>query len=195
MESIFFFLFKGIAIISAMLLINAVNPVHAVLLLILVFANIASILILLGAEYLALIYLVVYLGAILVLFLFVIMVLHIKLVETTTSEFNYGFINSFIIILLVSQFTYIMYSTFQDASIGNVIFNIELMNYLFSISNIQIIGLVLYNYYFISVIIVASILYIAMLGSIILTLESTKESRRQLRFEQVIRKTNIKYII
>lgn len=195
MESIFFFLFKGIAIISAMLLINAVNPVHAVLLLILVFANIASILILLGAEYLALIYLVVYLGAILVLFLFVIMVLHIKLVETTTSEFNYGFINSFIIILLVSQFTYIMYSTFQDASIGNVIFNIELMNYLFSISNIQIIGLVLYNYYFISVIIVASILYIAMLGSIILTLEFTKESRRQLRFEQVIRKTNIKYII
>src|SRR5262249_14611864 len=74
--ALFFYLFAGVCVVAAFMVIAARNPVHSVLYLILAFANAAGLFMLMGAEFLAMILIVVYVGAVLVLFLFVVMMLH-----------------------------------------------------------------------------------------------------------------------
>jgi NADH-ubiquinone oxidoreductase chain 6 len=88
MEHLFFF-FSSCALISAIMVITASNPVHSVLFLILVFFNGSGLLILLGLDFFAMIFLVVYVGAIAVLFLFVVMMLNIKLAEISDKKLRY----------------------------------------------------------------------------------------------------------
>ena len=79
--SLFFYLFAGVCIASAVMVISARNPVHSVLFLILAFVNAAGLFVLLGAEFLAMILIVVYVGAVAVLFLFVVMMLDVDFAE------------------------------------------------------------------------------------------------------------------
>src|SRR5437660_6540112 len=79
--ALFFYLFAGVCISAAIMVIAARNPVHSVLYLILAFANAAALFILLGAEFLAMILVIVYVGAVLVLFLFVVMMLDVNFAE------------------------------------------------------------------------------------------------------------------
>ena len=79
--ALFFYLFAAIAVASAVMVISARNPVHSVLFLILCFFNAAGLFVLLGAEFLAMILVVVYVGAVAVLFLFVVMMLDVDFVE------------------------------------------------------------------------------------------------------------------
>ena len=88
-ESFLFYLFSSIALISGIMVIRSKNPVHSVLFLILVFCNAAGLLILLHLDFFAMIFLVVYVGAIAVLFLFVVMMLHIKLTEMNENVLRY----------------------------------------------------------------------------------------------------------
>ena len=86
---ILFSIFASIALISAGLVIRAKNPVHSVLFLILVFCNASGLLVLLGLDFFAMILLVVYVGAIAVLFLFVVMMLNIKVAEIHENVLRY----------------------------------------------------------------------------------------------------------
>ncbi|HEU4357020.1 MAG TPA: NADH-quinone oxidoreductase subunit J, partial [Xanthobacteraceae bacterium] len=79
--ALFFYLFAGVCISAAVMVIAARNPVHSVLFLILAFVNAAALFILLGAEFLAMILIIVYVGAVLVLFLFVVMMLDVDFAE------------------------------------------------------------------------------------------------------------------
>ena len=88
-ENFLFYLFSSIALISGVMVIRSKNPVHSVLFLILVFCNAAGLLILLHLDFFAMIFLVVYVGAIAVLFLFVVMMLHIKLTEMNENILRY----------------------------------------------------------------------------------------------------------
>src|SRR3984893_15769000 len=88
MGALFFYLFAGVAVASAFMVIAAKNPVHSVLYLILTFVNAAGLFVLVGAEFLAMILIVVYVGAVAVLFLFVVMMLDVDF-----AEFRQGFLN------------------------------------------------------------------------------------------------------
>mgnify|MGYP003338154429 CR=1 FL=1 len=87
--ALFFYLFSAIAVASAVMVISARNPVHSVLFLILCFFNAAGLFVLLGAEFLAMILVVVYVGAVAVLFLFVVMMLDVDFVELRQGMLNY----------------------------------------------------------------------------------------------------------
>ena len=88
-EPFLFYLFASLSIASGIIVIRARNPVHSVLFLILVFCNAAGLLLLLGLDFFAMIFLVVYVGAIAVLFLFVVMILNIKVAELNESLSRY----------------------------------------------------------------------------------------------------------
>ncbi len=88
-NAIFFYLFAGITVASAVMVISSRNPVHSVLFLILAFVNAAGLFVLLGAEFLAMILIVVYVGAVAVLFLFVVMMLDVDFAELRQGFLNY----------------------------------------------------------------------------------------------------------
>src|SRR5216683_418029 len=87
--ALFFYLFAGVCIAAAVMVIAARNPVHSVLFLILAFVNAAGLFILLGAEFLAMILIIVYVGAVLVLFLFVVMMLDVDFAELRQGFLQY----------------------------------------------------------------------------------------------------------
>src|SRR5678815_4677683 len=87
--ALFFYLFAGVCIAAAVMVIAARNPVHSVLFLILAFVNAAALFVLLGAEFLAMILIIVYVGAVLVLFLFVVMMLDIDFAELRQGFLSY----------------------------------------------------------------------------------------------------------
>ena len=89
LQAIFFYLFAGVCIASAIMVVTARNPVHSVLFLILAFVNAAGLFVLLGAEFLAMILIVVYVGAVAVLFLFVVMMLDVDFAELRQGFLNY----------------------------------------------------------------------------------------------------------
>jgi len=103
MTEILFCLFSSIALISGIMVITARNPVHSVLFLILVFCNAAGLLILLNLDFFAMIFLVVYVGAIAVLFLFVVMMLNIKVAEVNENILRYLPIGGLIGILFLFE--------------------------------------------------------------------------------------------
>src|SRR5271163_1899951 len=87
--TLFFYLFAGICVASAVMVIASKNPVHSVLFLILAFVNAAGLFVLMGAEFLAMILIVVYVGAVAVLFLFVVMMLDVDFAELREGFLNY----------------------------------------------------------------------------------------------------------
>jgi len=95
-EAALFYLFSSIALISGVLVISSRNPIHSVLFLILVFCNATGLLLLLEVEFLAMLFLMVYVGAIAVLFLFVVMMLNIRLTELNESILRYLPVGGFI---------------------------------------------------------------------------------------------------
>ena len=88
LQAVFFYLFAFVAVASAFMVISSRNPVHSVLFLILVFFNAAGLFLLTGAEFLAMILVIVYVGAVAVLFLFVVMMLDINFRELRAGAFS-----------------------------------------------------------------------------------------------------------
>ena len=106
-ETFFFYLFCFFVLFSAFMVIRAKNPVYSVLFLILVFCNSAGLLLLLNLDFFALIFLIVYVGAIAVLFLFVVMMLNIKLTEVHESIFHYLPIGGFVGFIFFLEFYFL----------------------------------------------------------------------------------------
>ena len=98
-----FYLFAILALLSAFCTVTSKNPIHSVLFLVFVFFNTAGLLIILGAEFLAMLFLIVYVGAVAVLFLFVMMMLNVKISESTTSIFRYLPIGLFLSIIFLFE--------------------------------------------------------------------------------------------
>src|SRR6202161_467979 len=107
-NAIFFYLFAGITVASAVMVVTARNPVHSVLFLILAFVNAAGLFVLLGAEFLAMILIVVYVGAVAVLFLFVVMMLDVDFSELREGFLNYLPIGSVVAIVLLAELLFVV---------------------------------------------------------------------------------------
>ena len=170
----FFYLFSGIAIASAVMVIAARNPVHSVLFLILAFFNGAGLFLLLGAEFLAMILVIVYVGAVAVLFLFVVMMLDVDFVELRQGMLNYLPVGATIGLILLGELGLV---------VGTWTLSPELLKAvtapLGTVSNTEAIGLLLYTRYLFYFQSAGLILLVAMVGAIVLTLRHKAGVKRQ----------------
>jgi NADH-ubiquinone oxidoreductase chain 6 len=191
-----FYLFSSLALLSGIMVIQARNPVHSVLFLILVFFNAAGLLILLGLDFFAMIFLVVYVGAIAVLFLFVVMMLNIKLAEINEKKLRYlpiggllGILFLFEMFLIVDNDLIPLLSNSQVANVQNItqIYTLDFTDWstiLETVTNINAVGQLIYTYYFYFFLIASLILLVAMIGAIVLTMHKGVHVKRQEVFEQ-----------
>lgn len=191
-----FYLFSSLALLSGIMVIQARNPVHSVLFLILVFFNAAGLLILLGLDFFAMIFLVVYVGAIAVLFLFVVMMLNIKLAEINEKKLRYlpiggllGILFLFEMFLIVDNDLIPLLSNSQVINVQNItqIYTLDFIDWstiLETVTNINAVGQLIYTYYFYFFLIASLILLVAMIGAIVLTMHKGVHVKRQEVFEQ-----------
>ena len=186
LQAIVFYLFGGITIASAVMVIAARNPVHSVLFLILAFVNAAGLFVLMGAEFLAMILIVVYVGAVAVLFLFVVMMLDVDFTTLRRGVLSYLPIGGLIGAVLLVELLAIVgaYAIVPDVTRA-IAAPIPPPN---EIPNTQAIGLVLYTHYVYFFQGAGVILLVAMIGAIVLTLQHKPNVRRQTIAEQVARR-------
>jgi len=161
------------------------NPIHSVLFLILVFFNTAILFLFSEAEFLAMVLLIVYVGAVAVLFLFVIMMLDINISKLRKSLLNYLPIGLFIGFIILLELIYVVSeSKYNTASTVNRISNDSSK----ILENTKIIGNTLYTDYFLLFQLSGIILLIAMVGSILLTLRKRKGVKKQNIYKQILKK-------
>ncbi len=180
----FFYLFALVLVASAFMVIASRNPIHSVLFLILCFVNAAGLFILIGAEFLALILVVVYVGAVAVLFLFVVMMLDVDFVELRQGFLQYLPIGVVIGIIFLAQLVLVavtwttgpMVAAPPVAQAGAVV-----------LTNTQMLGRVLYTEYVYFFEIAGMVLLVAMIGAIVLTLRHKPNVKRQDISAQVAR--------
>jgi NADH-quinone oxidoreductase subunit J len=179
----FFYLFAVLSVVAGVMVIVARNPVHAVLYLILAFFNAAGLFILLGAEFLAMILVIVYVGAVAVLFLFVVMMLDVDF-----AELKAGFIKNAPVGLLVGGIVLAeLILLFVGRGFGLTVTH-PAAAAAAQVSNTQALGLVLYTRYVYFFQVAGLILLVAMIGAIVLTLQHKVGVRRQSIAAQVARR-------
>ncbi len=175
LPALFFYLFAAVCVASAVMVIVSKNPVHSVLYLILAFVNASGLFVLMGAEFLAMILVVVYVGAVAVLFLFVIMMLDVDFTELREGFLQYmpiglviGGIFLFELLLTVS---YWVINPATPKAITAAIPN--------NVTNTEALGLVLYTKYIHYFQLAGMVLLVAMIGAIVLTLRHKANVKRQ----------------
>ena len=208
-EALLFYIFSSIAVVSGIMVISSRNPVHSVLFLVLVFCNAAGLLLLLETEFLAMLFLVVYVGAIAVLFLFVVMMLNVRVTELNESVLRYLPIGGLILLIflfevlsvingdLVPFFSSNLFVFENDNFILNESLNtVFWTNQINPTTNIEALGEVLYTYYVYCFIIASLILLVAMIGAILLTMRKRTNVRKQEIFDQVYGNINtqVRYV-
>ncbi len=183
----FFYLFAILCVASGAAVITARNPVHAVLFLILAFFNAAGLFVLMGAEFLAMLLVVVYVGAVAVLFLFVVMMLDVDF-----AELRAGYIKNApmgLIVAGVVLLELILLFAFRDASLGiggKVAAAMPAADG--QVSNIEALGRIIYTTYIYFFQLAGLILLVAMVGAIVLTLRHKESVKRQSISAQVGRR-------
>ncbi len=185
LQALFFYLFAFIALGSALMVISVRNPVHAVLFLILTFFNSAGLFLLTGAEFLAMILLVVYVGAVAVLFLFVVMMLDVDFAELRTKALDYAPVGFLIgLILAIELIVVIGGSVLSPELIAHPAMPIPAIS---ERTNTAALGDVLYTHYVYFFQIAGLVLLVAMIGAIVLTLRHKPHIKRQNISAQVAR--------
>jgi len=182
-SSFFFYLFAAVTCLAGLMVVTARNPVHSVLFLILAFFNAAGLFILLQAEFLAMLLVVVYVGAVAVLFLFVVMMLDVDFAELKAGMAQYMPIALAIgIVLLMSLgLAYGDWQMAEGAEAARVAVTPE------GTQNTAALGLLLYDQYFLIFQLAGLILLVAMIGAIVLTLRHRDGVKRQNVLEQMWR--------
>jgi NADH-quinone oxidoreductase subunit J len=175
LPALFFYLFAGICVASAFMVIAARNPVHSVLYLILTFVNAAALFMLLGAEFLAMILIVVYVGAVAVLFLFVVMMLDVDFVELRQGFLNYLPVGALIGVIVFVELVLVLFPTV----IGTVPPRVITVPIAADMSNTEALGRVLYTHYVYYFQGAGLVLLVAMIGAIVLTLRHKPSVKRQ----------------
>jgi len=183
LNALFFYVFGGICVAAAFMVIAVRNPVHAVLFLILAFFNAAGLFVLLGAEFLAMILVVVYVGAVLVLFLFVVMMLDVDFAELRAGFLKYLPIGATIGILLFVELVLILAAWVTAPEIAAQAPTPPISK----MSNTAALGQILYTKYVYLFEAVGLILLVAMIGAIVLTLQQRRDMKRQSVVRQVER--------
>ena len=182
--SLFFYLFSVVATASAVMVISSRNPVHSVLFLILTFFNAAGLFILMGAEFLALILVVVYVGAVAVLFLFVVMMLDVDFTELRRGMLGYLPIGGAIGMILLVELLLVLGSWHFSGEAGKIAEPILAGG---GVTNTEALGLIIYTKYFFYFQVAGLVLLVAMIGAIVLTLRHKQGIRRQNINDQVAR--------
>jgi NADH-quinone oxidoreductase subunit J len=175
LPALFFYLFAAVCVASAVMVIVSRNPVHSVLFLILAFVNASGLFVLLGAEFLAMILIVVYVGAVAVLFLFVIMMLDVDFVELREGFGEYlpiGVVigGIFLFELLLTVGVWVINPGTAKSITAAIPTNV---------SNTEALGLVLYTRYIQYFQLAGMVLLVAMIGAIVLTLRHKANVKRQ----------------
>jgi len=185
-QTLAFYLFSFVTVIAAVMVISARNPVHSVLFLILAFFNSAALFVLLGAEFLAMIMVVVYVGAVAVLFMFVVMMLDVNIAELRQGFLQYLPLGGIIGLILLLELAMV---------VGGFVISPEVSERLSSpipanieIPNTEALGSILYTKYVYFFQAAGMILLVAMIGAIVLTHRSREGTRKQQISNQVNRR-------
>ena len=183
LHAVFFYIFAFVAVASAFMVIASKNPVHSVLFLILTFFNAAALFLLTGAEFLAMILLVVYVGAVAVLFLFVVMMLDVDFAELRSGVLQYAPIGALIGVILAAELIVVVG--------GSMLNPIAAKSITMPIppaaerTNTAALGDVLYTNYVYFFQLAGLVLLVAMIGAIVLTLRHRTDIKRQAISTQV----------
>jgi len=179
-----FFIVSIIIITSSLLVILSKNPIHSVLFLILVFFNTSILFLFSNAEFLAMILLIVNIGAVAVLFLFVVMMLDINITKQRQTFLNYLPIGLFIGFIILMELIYVV----SQSNVNFVKTNSSYINISNQIlENTKIIGNILYTDYFLLFQLSGIILLVAMIGAIYLTLRKRKGIKKQNIYKQILK--------
>jgi NADH-quinone oxidoreductase subunit J len=184
-QAFFFYLFAGVCIASALMVIASRNPVHSVLFLILAFVNASGLFVLMGAEFLAMILIVVYVGAVAVLFLFVVMMLDVDFAELRQGFLQYLPFGALIGLVLLAELVLVVggWSIGPNISEAITLPIPPVANY----TNTEAFGAVLYTRFIYFFQAAGLVLLVAMIGAIVLTLRHKPKVKRQHIAAQVAR--------
>ncbi len=185
-QALAFYLFAGILVSAAVMVITARNPVHSVLFLILGFFNSAGLFILLGAEFVAMIMVIVYVGAVAVLFLFVVMMLDISFADLRKGAMQYVPIGLAIGAVLLAELV-LLYGTWHFAPGAGENVAVPVLSF-DGLTNSERLGRVLYTDYVLPFQIAGLVLFVAMIGAIVLTHRTRPGVRKQSVADQQHRK-------
>lgn len=185
-EAIFFYAFSAVLIASAVMVITARNPVHSVLFLILAFFNAAGLFVMLGAEFIAMIMVIVYVGAVAVLFLFVVMMLDINFAELRKGMTRHMPVGALVGFVLLAEFAWMYLGWHSDIKADVIGFQpMPLASQ--GITNTHALGYVLYTHFVYLFQVSGLILLVSMIGAITLTLRTRRDVRRQNIADQIAR--------
>src|SRR3954464_16078571 len=186
LQLVVFYIFAVVAVASGVMVVAARNPVHSVLFLILAFFNASGLFVLMGAEFLAMILIIVYVGAVAVLFLFVVMMLDIDFAQLRSGFMRYLPVGALVGIILLAELVLV----FGGWVIAPGVTGVEaapLPKGGVPLSNTRALGDAPYPRYIFAFQAAGVILLIAMIGAIVLTLRRRPDSRRQSIREQLAR--------
>ncbi len=175
LPALFFYLFAGVCVASAVMVVTSRNPVHSVLFLILAFVNAAGLFVLLSAEFLAMILVVVYVGAVAVLFLFVIMMLDVDFAELRQGFLEYLPVGLLIGAIFLAELLLVVGGWAISPTISKSI-TAPIPG---TMTNTEAIGMVLYTRYIHYFQLAGIVLLVAMIGAIVLTLRHKANVKRQ----------------
>ncbi len=174
-HALFFYLFASVCVASAFMVIAAKNPVHSVLFLILAFVNASGLFVLMGAEFLAMILIVVYVGAVAVLFLFVVMMLDVDFAELRQGFLQYLPFGALVAFVLLGELLLVVGAWVINPSMPTTI-TAPIPT---TVTNTEALGLVLYTQYIYYFQAAGLVLLVAMIGAIVLTLRHRVGVKRQ----------------
>ncbi|MQX35083.1 NADH-quinone oxidoreductase subunit J [Roseospira navarrensis] len=180
-----FYLFATVGVVAALMVVTSRNPVHSVLWLILAFFNGAGLFVLMGAEFLAMLVVVVYVGAVAVLFLFVVMMLDINMIGLREGLLRYLPIGAAIAIVLAVE----VIALFMDWTMAPEAMSLRAAPVpdIAEVTNTEALGNLIYTRYVYLFQIAGLILFVAMVGAIVLTLRVNPQVRRQSIATQISR--------
>jgi len=183
--ALFFYLFASVCVASAVMVVGSRNPVYSVLFLILAFVNASGLFVLMGAEFLAMILVVVYVGAVAVLFLFVVMMLDVDFAELRQGALQYLPVGALVGIVFLAELVLVVGAWTIAPSIAEGV--AAPIPPFYSVTNTEALGQVLYTRYVYFFQAAGLILLVAMIGAIVLTLRHKPNVKRQNISQQVAR--------
>ena len=183
LHALFFYLFAGVCVASAFMVIAGKNPVHSVLFLILAFVNAAGLFVLMGAEFLAMILIVVYVGAVAVLFLFVVMMLDVDFAELRQGFLQYMPVGVLVGVVFLAELLLVAGAWVIGPSVSQSV----AAPIPSTVTNTEALGRVLYTQYVYYFEAAGVVLLVAMIGAIVLTLRHRPNVKRQNIAEQIAR--------
>lgn len=199
----FIYLLEVLMCVISLLILISKNPIHSVLYLVLLFCNGAALLMVFGVEFLSIIYVIIYVGAIAILFLFIVMMLNIKVIEEQKIK-AYLPIGVFVGIILLFEF-YVIRVGFVGKNFSSLMNPLEesgivIGSFLYrdwlvalnSGSNLELLGELLYVYSFVVIFLCAIVLLVAMLGAIVLTMVEQVGLKRQDIYVQQLREIKLR---